>query len=279
MRTLVFGMLILALPATAAAVASRSPLQSSWFVDMNRFAQSAHAAFKCDDCHATIGAAGQPHPDPSRPDFLTASAVRSYDYRQCRRCHAVAYDRYLTGAHAEALAKEQTAPLEAQDAAAPRLPAPTCGDCHASHYDRSQLDRVQIGRRMVETCGRCHPGQAASYLENIHGKAGVNLGNAAAAFCTDCHGAHSVAALKTPQEALPACRRCHPKAESRFTSFVIHASPPSAPGEDSPKQEAIVWIQRVRTAAVAVVVLSLLFFFGHSLLWLLRETHEKLRKP
>jgi len=132
---------------------------------------------------------------------------------------------------------------------------------------------------MVVTCGRCHPDHTASYLENIHGKAGVNLGNAKSAFCTDCHGAHSVTALKTPDATLPACLRCHPKAQTEFANFVIHASLASVSGEDSPKKASVVWIHRVQVVAVAVVVLSLVFFFGHTLLWLLRETHEKLRKP
>jgi hypothetical protein len=50
------------------------------------------------------------------------------------------------------------------------------------------------------------------------------------------------------------------------------------PDTDSPKRQSILWIQRIKLAATAVVALSLIFFFGHSLLWLLRELHEKLRK-
>jgi hypothetical protein len=85
-------------------------------------------------------------------------------------------------------------------------------------------------------------------------------------------------ALKTPEAALPICRRCHPDATSEFANVVIHASADSVFDEDSPKKTSIVWIRRVQTAAVAVVTLSLIFFFGHTLLWLIRETHEKLRK-
>jgi hypothetical protein len=213
------------------------------------------------------------HPDPSRPDFLKVPATRAYDYRQCRRCHAVAYDRYLAGAHAEALAKEAAGGQPTD-----RI-APTCGDCHSAHYEPAKQTRVAVGRGMVDTCGRCHPGHTKSYLKDIHGKAGVHLGNPKSAFCTDCHGAHSAVALKDPQAALPVCRRCHSEAPADFTGYVIHASLEGVGGETSPKKGAVTWIHRVQTIAVAVVVLSLVVFFGHALLWLLRETHDKLRKP
>jgi DNA-directed RNA polymerase subunit RPC12/RpoP len=131
---------------------------------------------------------------------------------------------------------------------------------------------------MVYRCGRCHKAQTFSYLENIHGRVGVDLQNPSAAFCSDCHQAHTMTSLKEPTTALPACRRCHPKAESEFTNVVIHASITDLPTTDSPKHRAILWIHRIKVVMIAVVALSLVFFFGHSLLWLLRELHEKLRK-
>jgi cytochrome c553 len=184
----------------------------------------------------------------------------------------------LEGEHAKALSKEIADAGADGTELKKKTPAPTCGECHSSHYDRSGLSRVEVGKRMIAVCGRCHREQAASYLENIHGKVGVNLENPAAAFCTDCHKAHTVASLKEPAAALPVCRRCHPKAEAEFTNFVIHASLSGLPDSDSPKRQSILWIQRIKFAAIAVVALSLIFFFGHSLMWLLRELHEKLRK-
>ena len=147
-----------------------------------------------------------------------------------------------------------------------------------SHYERAGLSRVAVGKRMLRVCGRCHPAQAASYHSNIHGRAGIDLGNPKAAFCTDCHGAHTVDSLKKPQTALLACQRCHPKAQAEFTGIVIHASPESVSAADSPKKAEVAWIQRVRWVALVVLVLSLAFFVTHSFLWLLREIHEKLRK-
>lgn len=280
----VFGILLLGwTPVWAAASAgSVNGAGASWFVDMNRFAQSAHAALTCEACHGTMQENGRRHPDPEAPAFLSKPATRAFDYSRCRTCHQVAHDRYLEGAHARALA-EQTLEKKASPAAAkPTKPAPTCGECHSSHYERSHRSRVEIGRQMVDTCGRCHEAHAASYMKNIHGKVGVNLGNPQSAYCTDCHGAHANTALAKPERALPACQRCHAKADAAFAGFVIHDTVALAggdgDGDDTSKTGSILWIHRIRLAAIAVVVLSLAFFFGHSCLWLLREFHEKLRK-
>ena len=259
-------------------VASNADSQAPWFVDMNRFSLSAHAAFTCDDCHGTMIENGRPHPDKANPDFLKKAATRSYDYNRCQKCHKLSYQRYLEGEHAKALSTELADAGTADPGSKKKNPAPTCGECHSSHYDRSGLSRVEVGKRMVTVCARCHKNQAAGYLDNIHGKVGVNLQNPAAAFCTDCHGAHTTVSLKNPAAALPVCQRCHPKAEAEFTNFVIHATVTDLVDTDSPKRQSILWIHRIKLAAVAVVALSLIFFFGHSLLWLLRELHEKLRK-
>ncbi|MGA9535412.1 MAG: multiheme c-type cytochrome [Desulfobacterales bacterium] len=261
-----------------AIVGIETESRSHWYVDLNRFALSAHTGFKCEECHGTMIENGRTHPDKASPDFLKKAATRSFDYSRCKKCHKLSYQRYLEGEHAKALSKEIADTGADGTELKKKPPAPTCGECHSSHYDRSGLSRVEVGKRMIAVCGPCHRAQAASYLENIHGKVGVDLENPAAAYCTDCHKAHTVVSLKEPAEALPVCRRCHPKAEAEFTNFVIHASLSGLPDSDSPKRQSIIWIQRIKLAAIAVVALSLIFFFGHSLLWLLRELHEKLRK-
>ena len=251
---------------------------SPWFVDMNRFALSAHTGFKCEECHGTMTENGRVHPDKENPDFLKKPATRAFDYGRCQKCHKLSYQRYLEGEHAKALSKEITETESTPAGVTRKNPAPTCGDCHSAHYDPSGLSRVAVGKRMIGVCGRCHTAQTASYLENIHGKVGVHLENPAAAFCTDCHQAHTAVSLKQPTAALSVCRRCHPQAAAEFTNVVIHASLAGASDTDSPKRQSVLWIQRVKLAAIVVVALSLIFFFGHSLLWLLRELHEKLRK-
>jgi hypothetical protein len=251
---------------------------SAWFVDMNRFGQSAHASFKCSECHGTMVEAGQQHPDEKHPDFLTRSATRTYDYGQCRKCHELSYKRYLEGGHAKARQEENAKGKTVNANTGKKRMAPTCGNCHISHYVRSGLSRIDVGRRMMNVCGGCHPAHTTSYLDNIHGKLGVDLGNPKAAFCTDCHGAHTVDSLKKQPDALTVCQRCHHKAEAEFTNIVIHASLESISAAKTQKDTSVLWIQRVRWAAIAVVLISLAFFVVHSFLWLLREIHQKLRK-
>jgi hypothetical protein len=274
-------LLLCILPGLTQAVTNtEARSQSTWFVDMNRFATSAHATFTCEECHGTMMEAGRKHPDPSEPDFLKKNATRTYDYRRCQKCHRLSYERYLAGEHAQALAKEKSSNAASKiESTGINKHAPTCGDCHVSHYVRSKLSRVSIGQENVHRCGKCHAEHAASYLDNIHGKLGVNLGNPDSAFCTDCHGAHTAVSLKKPEDALVVCRRCHPQAETEFTNFVIHASLTGDMAEKSSKKASVIWIKRIRIAAIAVVGLSFIFFFGHSVLWLLREIHQKLRKP
>ncbi len=257
---------------------SASTGESTWFVDMNRFARSAHAAFRCDECHGTMMEAGRQHPDEMRPDFLTRSATRAYHYSRCRKCHELTFMRYEAGGHAKARLEEKAKSKATKVETEEKRTAPTCGNCHVSHYARSGLSRIDVGRRMIDVCGGCHEAHTNSYLDNIHGRLGVDLENAKAAYCTDCHGAHTVDSLEKEQTALTACRRCHRKAEEEFSNIVIHASMESISAAESPKRKSVLWIQRVRWITVAIVALSLAFFVVHSFLWLLREIHEKLRK-
>ena len=263
---------------THADVGPADPVQSSWFVDMQRFQKGSHSNLKCEECHGSMVEDGYRHPEPNRPGFLKKSATRQFDYGRCQKCHKLSYQRYLTGKHANALKEEIASAQKQPSTVKEKHPAPSCGECHSAHYDPAGLSRVAVGQRMISRCGRCHPQHTASYLDNIHGKLGVNLANKASAFCTDCHGAHKVIAFQKQADALAVCQRCHPKAASEFADFVIHASVTGSAAEESPKNESIVWIKRVKTVAIAVVALSLIFFFGHTVLWLLREKHEKLRK-
>lgn len=267
-------------PAPAAAQSNRTvKTDTAWFVDLNRFAISAHSGFKCEDCHGTMVEPGHTHPNPEDPGFLKTAAIYAYDYSRCQKCHQVSYDRYMAGGHARArLGPENEAEVAKTVWPPPSYAAPTCGACHPSHYVRSGLSRLESGQVMVAACSQCHGAHTASYLDNIHGRLAVNLQNASAAFCSDCHGAHTVTSLKDPEAALVACRRCHPKAGDEYANIVIHAAADHLSPLVTQKDPAIRWIERVRMAALGVVALALVFFFGHSFLWILRELHEKLRK-
>ncbi|MGM0427626.1 MAG: multiheme c-type cytochrome [Thermodesulfobacteriota bacterium] len=253
--------------------------ETSWFINMNRFGDSAHATIPCEECHKDLTGDEQTHPDPKEKTFLKADATRTYDYSQCKSCHRASYERYRLGAHAKVLEKEH----KGQGQLTKTGRAPTCGDCHSGHYARSHLSRVETGRQMTAVCGSCHRPQLVTYLDNYHGKAAVNLKDPDSAYCTDCHGAHECVSLKDKEVALGACQRCHPDAGKSFAQFVIHPVTEDAPPEDQTeadlqKKERVALV-RVITAVMGILVLFVVcFFYGHTFVWLLRELHEKLRK-
>jgi hypothetical protein len=256
-------------------------MQSSWFINMNRFSQSAHGSLRCEDCHGNMQTDGRRHPDSKAPDFLKVESRKRYDYGRCKTCHKQSYARYLLGEHAKALNKEAEKKIapDAQAKASQRR-APTCGDCHSAHYQTSHLSRVEAGKKMTAVCGTCHPEQQKSYLENYHGKAAVNLEYEKAAYCTDCHGAHTCISFKDNRKAaLAMCRRCHTDAGEGFTTYVIHNNPKALEDKDAETRTYISRIHIISLMSIILVIFLLVCFYSHSFLLMLRKLHEKLRKP
>ncbi len=245
-----------------------SPIESSWFIDMNKYMRSAHASLDCQVCHKDINKDGKTHPGQFDSNLLKSNIKASFDYKQCKTCHKTAYKDYMKGAHAKAFIK----------AKAKNKRAPTCGDCHSSHYVKAYRSRYEIGKEEIEVCGKCHPAQKDSYMEDFHGKTAVGIGNSKAAYCTDCHGAHESLSLKDSSIALKACKRCHLKAEDRFSEFVIHVVKDKTITKDNDLLTRIKTIKAISLISLIFVVMVLGFFYGHSILLILRKIHEKLRK-
>jgi ribosomal protein L31 len=264
-------------PATARADTAPPP-PSSWFIDTSRFALSAHGSLTCATCHGTMNEDQKKHPEPNEKGFLKQEAGLKYDYKRCQTCHTLAYNRTLKGAHAQAREKEQENRALGKPLQARKFKAPACGDCHSSHYEPALRSRLEIGRASTEVCGACHPAQRQTYLDNYHGKAAVGLGKTKAAFCTDCHGAHDCRSLKDRTQALEACRRCHPQASLSFAGLIIHPTLKNGTPVDPEKKAKVAVIQILSLIMGALVLVVVVFFYGHTLLWFLREIHEKLRK-
>ncbi len=251
--------------------------EASWFIDMQRFAAGAHGKLSCAECHPaqekanTSGPLAKRHPDAQDAKYLTASALRGYDYGQCKRCHRVAWERYNQGVHAAALKKGDLTKSGKQ-------PAPVCANCHDPHYGKARRDRVELGRQQTVICGACHPAQAATYLEDYHGQAGDKLGWDQSAFCSDCHGAHDCRSLQKPQQAAKACQRCHPAATPRFAQYVVHPTTVDLGPEDAAKRQRVylIWALGAVLSVFAACVVG--FLYGHSFLWILRELQHKLRR-
>ncbi len=102
--------------------------------------------------------------------------------------------------------------------------AVTCVDCHGGDMtDTTILGSMSPAAGYIgipddlvaaEKCGVCHPVESARYRSSIH-YARLAGGNADAATCTDCHGAHRVlpsanrASLTYPQTEPGSCGACH----------------------------------------------------------------------
>jgi hypothetical protein len=293
------GCLLLVLVWFTSATAETAA--STWFVDLSQYADSAHGSLKCQECHGPMtgnmpaignmpvdgnmpedghGPApgngplkGKIHPDPGAANFLESRTQRTFDYQTCKKCHKNSHERSLEGEHAKAAVKEKESGKPSKTGF-----APGCGDCHSAHYSKSHKSRVWIGRQMIETCGTCHPEQRVSFLTNYHGRAAVNLGYEKAAFCTDCHGAHTTRSLREKEEALNACRRCHPDATPEFANIIIHDSKKTLTLKNDAKKSGLKWVHIMAGLSLTFVGAILAFFYMHTGLLMLRKLHEKLRR-
>jgi len=274
-------LLILGLFSNAQANPTASSPLSTWFVDMKQYSSAAHGSLKCEECHGPMNGNGigkmapkaSLHPNPEADGFLKTQTKRTFDYQSCKKCHGTAHERFKKGEHAKAAAKEKTDGQPSKTGF-----APTCGDCHSAHYAKSHQTREMIGKEMTRTCGSCHPDQKASFLANYHGKAGVNLGYDKAAFCTDCHGAHTTISLKDKDVVLATCKRCHPNATPEFANIIIHDSTKNIALKTDAKKAGLKWVYWLGSLSLFFVAAVLVFFYTHTGLLMLRKLHEKLRR-
>ncbi len=80
-------------------------------------------------------------------------------------------------------------------------------------------------QNIPQTCGKCHENIKMIYLESVHGKA-MLAGKREAPVCTDCHGEHSIEAIKLstsnvfPSHIPETCGQCH-SAERITTKYKL----------------------------------------------------------
>ena len=94
--------------------------------------------------------------------------------------------------------------------------AAVCTDCHGSHdLHRSTNPQSKLYWQTIpSTCGKCHDNVRETYGRSVHGKA-VTQGIRDAPVCTDCHGEHTIAAVKlassrvAPANIPETCGQCH----------------------------------------------------------------------
>jgi cytochrome b subunit of formate dehydrogenase len=167
-------------------------------------------AASCKNCH------GQTHTllnyrDPKSPVYRTNIPAT------CGKCHGnvaemekfhlrqrnpiVTYDNSV---HGIALLQKKEAN------------AAVCTDCHGSHNLHKSTNPASklYWQNVPNTCGKCHENVEQTYLKSIHGEA-VKNGVRDAPVCTDCHGEHSIQAVKlatsrvSPANIPETCGQCH----------------------------------------------------------------------
>ncbi|MEZ4386734.1 MAG: cytochrome c3 family protein [Candidatus Krumholzibacteriia bacterium] len=98
-----------------------------------------------------------------------------------------------------------------------KIHAATCTDCHGVHdLKHAQDPESSINHfNLVDTCGKCHEGEAGEYRDSIHGHA-VAIGLNDAPTCNTCHDEHLIRspldpeATTSPQHvARELCGDCH----------------------------------------------------------------------
>lgn len=169
---------------------------------------NGHAAATCSDCHGTHDVRAKDDPQS-----------RVYPLRlpdTCEACHhqnpsaehpapgGAKVQQYETSVHGQALRKIGL------------VVTATCASCHGSHDIRKAKDEnaPTARRNLPFTCGKCHAGVLATYLEGVHG-ADFKSGGKDVPVCNDCHTEHAVRdpALEgaSVSSALVAetCARCH----------------------------------------------------------------------
>jgi len=167
-------------------------------------------AASCKDCH------GSNHyllnyRNPASPVYRTnlpatcgrchgnADAMEKFDLRQ--RSPVASYEKSVHG----------IALLEKGE-----LNAANCADCHGSHDLHKSVNPASKlhWKNIPATCGKCHENVSQTYLRSIHGKA-VLAGVRDAPVCTDCHGEHSIDAVKNVSSRVSSanipgtCNQCH----------------------------------------------------------------------
>ncbi|HUJ08899.1 MAG TPA: cytochrome c3 family protein [Verrucomicrobiae bacterium] len=167
-------------------------------------------AASCQSCH------GNPHEllnyrNPASPVYRTnipdtcgkchANTAEMEKFHLRQRNPIVSYEKSV---HGIALLQKH------------ELNAAVCTDCHGSHdLHRSTNPASKLyWQNVPNTCGKCHDNVEQTYNRSVHGQA-VKRGVRDAPVCTDCHGEHTIEAVKlassrvSPANIPETCGQCH----------------------------------------------------------------------
>ncbi|HHJ18362.1 MAG TPA: cytochrome C, partial [Gammaproteobacteria bacterium] len=227
-------------------------------IQTKRYSHSIHAEkdgetinATCADCHTAH------YVFPSKDPRSTTHKLNAPE--SCGVCHAEELAEYRQSIHG---ASRRT-PWKGDSA--------TCTDCHSAH-EIGEKGAVTANRVITAQCGTCHSKEERSYKATTHGQLAW-LGNKDVAQCKDCHDPHSTHKSDDPrsmvykENILKTCQECHEDASEDFTNFRAHADM-----GDFERNPELWWLGRLM---VGIIILTLLFFYTHSMLWFWRELKSR----
>ncbi len=233
--------------------ARRHAKKSELVLNTERYTKSIHARkdvkdnADCASCHTAHYVYRSNNPK--------SSTYRENSPQMCGECHDDSLREYKRSIHGAAL----KTPWKGDSA--------TCSDCHSSHQI-SRKEKLQAHRVVTKNCGNCHKKEVASYMSTTHGQLAW-LGNKDVPRCVDCHRGHDTRALDDPeskvstQNRLETCRECHKDASAAIVKYKAHGN--TSDFERYP----LMWI--TGKFMILIVILVLIFFYSHSMLWFYRE--------
>jgi len=227
-------------------------------IQTRRYTHSVHAEQKgakdnasCADCHTAHYV--------FRADDPRATTYKLNAPETCGSCHEKALAEYQQSIHGASL----KTPWKGKSA--------TCTDCHSAHRIAAK-EALSTHRVITEQCGDCHGKEVRSYKATTHGQLAW-LGDKDVAQCKDCHDAHSTHKVDSPaakvseENILETCQECHEDAGEDFVHFRAHADI-----GDFDRNPELWWLGRVM---IGIIILTLLFFYTHSMLWFWREIKSR----
>jgi cytochrome b subunit of formate dehydrogenase len=147
--------------------------------------------------------------------------------QSCGTCHAKTAEHFVASAHGRALAAHEQN-------------APDCLTCHKQPVVPHASAKPTLEQKLAQTkqCESCHVGKpnvaeqalrgtkfVTSFDQSVHGAA-LQKGEAGAANCVDCHGAHEMNramaanAKMNKQHVAETCAQCHEKQAREFGESV-----------------------------------------------------------
>ena len=211
----------------------------------------------CADCH---GAHGIYRAREERSTLHATNVAAT-----CATCHRFIEERLAKSVHGGG-----NGPGGETEKAAPGGDVkrkPSCTDCHQGH-DPGAPGSARFRRGLPSRCAHCHVEQSSGYAISMHGEL-TELDYGPAAMCADCHGAHDILPMSSPDSKLsPAnrqatCAECHPHASRNFARFDPHAD------HRDPKRNLLLYL--VYMVLISFLISTFSFFGLHSILWFVRS--------